>query len=245
MFLFLQLVISSFVYAFDCENEKNIEHVLNQVDLKVNSSDLISCKVNPQNKNQLLIAYAVQQSVEKDISVGDYQLYILAVNHQNHRVEYFYPVGKTLISDALYLEEINWDFAPYIVEPNHRVIGLRLKNYGRSIPNPYNIEVLNLYDLDNKKQILDRLIIYQYVEETDMYCNADIEERNSVLVMQPTQTNQYFDIQVKSRIENYEMVGTEEDCIEVNRKKSKHNFILKFDGKQYQIPKQYQQDYKY
>ena len=242
MFLLLQLFIPSFVYAFDCENEQNIGHVLSQVDLEFHARDLISCKVNPQNKNQLLIAYAVLQ-YDQNSEMGDYQLYILGVN--NKKVDYFYSVEKILVSDVVELSSIEWDFAPYFVELNHRVVGLRLNYFLRSQVYPYGSTVLNLYDLDNKKHILDSMIVKEYQVDTDTRCNADIKERKSVLVMRPTKTYGYFDIQVRSQLEYYEMRGNEEHCIEINRKTSKQNFLLKFNGLRYVIPTSYKKDYQY
>ena len=242
--IFLQLFISSFVYAFNCENEQNIDHVLNQVDLEFNPSHLISCKANPQNENQLLMVYAVQQ-YDEEKEIGDYQLYILGVNHKNRKVDYFYAIEDKLLSDAVELLSITWDFAPYFVKPSYRIVGLRLNYSLRSQVHPYHATILNLYDLDNKKHILDSLIVNEYSVDTDTRCNADIEERNSVLVMRPTKTHGYFDIQVRSRLEHYEMTGDEENCFEINRKTSKQNFLLKFNGVRYVIPKSYEKDYQY
>ena len=245
IFLVLQCWVISSVYAFDCENEQNIEDVLKQVDLKFNSGNLISCKVNPQNKNQLLIAYAVQKFIDDESEVEGYQLYIIGMNNKNRQVDYFYPVEKILVSDAIELSNLQWDLAAYNINRSTRAVGLRLGYFGRSRANPYSSEVLNLYDLDHKKQILDGLIVKLYAGETDTRCNADIKERKSVLVMQPTTTYEYFDIQVRSQLEYYEMSGNEDHCIEINRKTSKQNFLIKFNGLRYVIPTSYKKDYQY
>ncbi|MEG0486801.1 MAG: hypothetical protein RR575_02580, partial [Acinetobacter sp.] len=63
--------------------------------------------------------------------------------------------------------------------------------------------------------------------------------------MQNKQSKNYSDIQVNSKIKSYEMVGTREDCKEINQKLSQQSFVLKFDGQEYQLPKKYQDDYQY
>ena len=50
------------------------------------------------------------------------------------------------------------------------------------------MQLLNLYDLSAKKQLLDCLIVARSWLETDMRSNADVEDYKSVLMMQNTQT---------------------------------------------------------
>jgi uncharacterized protein YlbG (UPF0298 family) len=78
-----------------------------------------------------------------------------------------------------------------------------------------------------------------------MQCNADIEERASTLVMQSTQTKKYTDILVNSKIKRYQTQVINEDCQEVNHQLSQQRFVLKFDGKKYQFPKSFKDEYQY
>ena len=152
---------------------------------------------------------------------------------------------KELISDAISLNSIHIDTANYKIHEANRALGLRLDYSGHSQPNPYSMTILNLYDLQNKVQILDSLIVERYRAETDTRCNADVEKRNSTLIMKNTQSKQMFDILVRSRIERYQSHGTTENCIDSKHRFAHQNFLLKFDGKQYQIPKQFKDEYRY
>lgn len=158
---------------------------------------------------------------------------------------YHYAVAERMVSDAISLNSIELDTANYKVTDSNRALGLRLNYSGHSQPFPFSMQVLNLYDLKNKKQILDSLIVERDRAETDMQCNADIEERASTLVMQSTQTKKYTDILVNSKIKRYQMQVINEDCQEVNHQLSQQRFVLKFDGKKYQFPKSFKDEYQY
>lgn len=88
-------------------------------------------------------------------------------------------------------------------------------------------------------------MVKQYSAETDTRCNANIEKRNSILIMQKNKTNQYFDIKVQSKIDQYKMSGTSEDCKESRHHYSQQSFLLKYSDDHYQIPKNFKDKYQY
>lgn len=229
LYLCLIFTFNSKVYAFNCDDEKALKQILKQAKLNFDPAALRSCKTHPENQTQTIIAYAYPDLANHE-EVGDYQLIILTMNQQNLRLIDTYKVAKMLRSDGIELGSISLDTAPYEFKSRQRAIGLRLDYSGRSSPNPYSSKVLNLYDLKKKSQILDSLIIKEFAGETDTRCNADIKEQRSTLHMLQSKTHESFDIQVKSQIDNYEMLGDETKCVEVKRNKTNKNFILKFNG---------------
>ena len=154
-------------------------------------------------------------------------------------------IKEPLFSDAISLNSIELDTAPFIAVPDIRLVGLRLNYSGHSQPNPFSMTVLNLYDLKNKKTVLDSFIVTRYRAETDTRCNAEVEDRASTLSMQNIQSNQFFDILVKSRIDRSIFQGTRENCQEMTKPTTLEKFTLKFDGQQYQIPQAFKQEYRY
>lgn len=85
----------------------------------------------------------------------------------------------------------------------------------------------------------------QSLVEMGTSCNAEVKDRKSTLAMRDTQSNQVFDIFVKSKIENYKSYRAIEDCVDSKHRFSEQRFMLKFDGSQYQIPKAYRSEYLY
>ena len=239
------MAMHSMAFAIDCENESQLSAVLKQANVAYQSYHLVDCKLLPNTKNQQIIAYAQQNQQSTDSEDFDYTLSLITLDTKNDRILSYYPVKDKLVSDAISLERIQLDTAAYQLSPELRAIGVRLNYYGHSQPNPFSMQVLDLYDLKNKRKVLDSLIVDLYRAETDTRCNADIEERKSTLIMQKTKTQNFVDIQLSSKIEKYEMYGDVENCKEIKRKSSQQKFILKFDGQYYQVPKAFKDDYIY
>lgn len=199
----------------------------------------------PAQPNLTVIAYADWKAFKEDEHVGEFKLTFLMLNTQTQQIHNIYKVKEALVSDAIELNSIELDLASYQVSEIKSLIGLRLNYNGHSQPNPYSMQLLDLYDLQEKKKRLNSLIVQRYQAETDTQCNSDVEERNSVLVMQSKKTNHYYDIELRSQIKHYKMVGDRENCKKLNIKLSQQNFILKFDGTQYQLPKNLVEEYQY
>ena len=243
--IILQGVAIGTVQAHMCDDRALVTSVLKHANIKPTEGALIDCKGDPSNNTAMIMAYANWISETTDDVAGHYDLNILKFDKVNDKVTYHYKVADELISDAVNLDSIQLDTANYKINDSNRALGLRLNYSGHSQPNPFSMTVFNLYDIENKKQILKSLIVDQYQAETDTRCNADIKERKSTLVMQNTKSYHYYDIQVNSKIDHYQMNGTSDKCLESKHKLSQHRFLLKFDGQQYQIPKIYRDDYLY
>ena len=239
------MTMHSMAFAIDCENESQLSAVLKQANVAYQSYHLVDCKLLPNTKNQQIIAYAQQNQQSADSEDFDYTLSLITLDTKNDRILSYYPVKDKLVSDAISLERIQLDTAAYQLSSDLRAVGVRLNYHGHSQPNPFSMQLLNLYDLKNKRKVLDSLIVDLYRAETDTRCNADIEERKSMLIMQKTKTKNFVDIQLSSKIEQYEMYGDVENCKEIKRQSSQQKFILKFDGQQYRVPKQYKDEYVY
>ena len=241
------LLIAPSAFANDvCKDDEQLERLLNQYKITANfNSDYISCKAMPDDSAQTLIAYADRVADISDEGIGEFNLSFLTVDSTTHKLIMLNRIKEPLFSDAISLNSIELDTAPFIAVPDIRLVGLRLNYSGHSQPNPFSMTVLNLYDLKNKKTVLDSFIVTRYRAETDTRCNADIEERKSILMMQKNKSQQYYDIQVHSNIDQYNFSGTSENCRESKHKISQQKFMLKFDGKQYQIPAQFKDEYLY
>lgn len=245
LFSLFLLLITRLAHADFCQNEHELAQVLKQVNLEFSTKDLLSCKINPDHPQQTIMAYAIQESIAENENIEDFQLYLMQVKHENKRVLSFYPVHEKLVSDAISLDSIQLDTAPYKINDSNRAVALRLHYSGHSQPNPFSMKVLNLYDLQNRKTVLEGLIVERYRAETDTHCNADVEERKSLLMMQKTQSKNYYDIQVRSQMDHYQYTGDRDNCKASKHTLSQQSFVLKFDGKHYLFPKQFKDEYQY
>ena len=241
----LQFILIGAVSANICNNDQDVAKILSQTSIVNFEQSLMDCKFDPLDHSKVIMAYAQWIPVKDEPEQGAYYLNILKFNKADLKVFYNYVVRGSIVSDAISLESIQLDTANYNITRSNRALGVRLNYSGHSQPNPFSMQVLNLYDLKNKKKILDSLIIERYRAETDTRCNAAVEERSSTLMMQGNKTKNYSDIRVNSKLKSYEMRGTRDDCKEMNQKLSQQSFALKFDGQSYQFPKKLKDDYQY
>lgn len=241
----LQFILISAVYANICDDTQVVAQILKQAKIVKLEQSLIDCKLDPVDNSIMIMAYAQWIPVKGNAEERDYALDLFKFNPKNLKLVYHYAVAEPMVSDAISLNSIQLDTANYKVTDPNRALGLRLNYSGHSQPFPFPMQLLNLYDLKNKQQILDSLIVTRNRAEIDMNCNADIEERASTLVMQSTQTKKYTDILVNSKIKRYQTQVINEDCQEVNHQLSQQRFVLKFDGKKYQFPKKFKDEYQY
>lgn len=241
----LQFILIGVAYANICENDQVVAKILKQTQIVNLEQSVMDCKSDPLDDSNVIMAYAQWIPVKDEPEQGSYYLNLLKFNQSNLNVVYNYVVAEEIVSDAIGLESIQLDTANYKINSSNRALGVRLNYSGHSQPNPFSMQVLNLYDLKNKKKILDSLIVKRYRAETDTRCNAAVEERSSTLVVQANKTKNYSDIQVNSKIKSYEMEGTREDCKQINQRSSQQGFVLKFDGQRYQFPKKLKDDYQY
>ena len=241
----ISVLLSTNAYAKICESKSLVESVLKQAKIDSTEGDLMDCKLDPQNDSKVIMAYAKWLPDSEDEYSGHYVLNLLQFNQLNQRLIDQFQVVEPLISDAVHLNSIQLDTANYKFTNTNRALGLRLDYSLNSSVNPFSMTLLNLYDLKKKRQILHNLIVERNRAEMDRQCNAELEERTSVLVMQKLQSNQAFDILLKSRIEQSVFHGTRDNCKELKQPTSLQNFMLKFDGQQYQIPKRLKEEYQY
>ncbi|WP_104472150.1 PA3715 family protein [Acinetobacter indicus] len=228
-----------------CKQPEQIEKILKQYQItNTMNKDFLACASLPNMPEHTLIAYAEAQT-ENDQIVDDYQLTFLTLNSQTHQMNSIYRVKEPLVSDAIELRSIQLDLAAYQVAKDVRAIGLRRNYIGHSRANPFSAQVLDLYDLKNKKNILNSLIVARSQAETDTRCNQDGLDSKAILIMLRHKTQQYFDIQLHDRIQAYEMSGDLEECKETKRVSTQQRFTLKFDGQQYRIPELHQDQYLY
>ncbi|OFZ35691.1 MAG: hypothetical protein A3D92_11970 [Bacteroidetes bacterium RIFCSPHIGHO2_02_FULL_44_7] len=168
-------------------------------------SRLVAEKELPYQKGAFVVAipYAGFREFEEEDFMAS--LYVVIVDGQNGHIKqqvHLYADGDYLSSDAIRLDEIKIDTAPYIVAEGKRAFGIRIKYRGMSRVNPYGYENLNLILSDGNQlvEILHDCQTYQDHGEWDGNCNGQFTEENSVLVMQQTKNEGYFNIAMKHKI---------------------------------------------
>lgn len=244
-FISIYSLLIATAYAHICEDESIVALVLEQAKIKPAERDLFDCKIEPLNSSHVIMAYANWFPEIEDREEGSFELNLIKFNKENQKLIDQYRVAEPLISDAVALENIKLDTANYKISDSSRALGVRLSYRINSSVNHFSMTLLNLYEFNKRRQILHNLIVQRYSAETDARCNTDAEERSSIMLMQNKQSNQAFDILLKSRIDHSIFRRIKGGCKEFKKPTTLQTFRVKFDGQQYQIPKAFKDDYVY
>lgn len=211
-----------------------ISKVLNElgIDSLKTKSDLIRTKMLPDDHTKTIVSIPViaQETREQDSYSCILDAYILVVSTQTGKILQQYHEQAFWESDAIMLEDISIDIAPYQLNHNTRAFGIVSKYRGNSMPNPYDQETLSMFIPNGKSitKVLDKLIIKQFTGEYDTRCAGRFKNESSIVVVSPVQTNRYAQLIIKRKIIYSEAVPKGEDCDEKVVKRVNNVTILKF-----------------
>lgn len=234
LFTLLAIAITS-LFSFGQEKKSaHLSAVLQQLHLSTKDcyQDLVVEKVLPYAKTQsVLVIPKIAQQEEGWVSLDSY---ILVIDTQTGKILQTYYEPEAWESDAVRLEEIIIDTAPYKVNDSNRAFGIRVRHHGSSGPNPFSEETLSLFIPQGKQlvKILDNFIVATYRGEWDMNCAGEFEEEKKTLIISPTQTNAFFDLISKNQITTTSQTPKGEDCLEKTRQETTTQ-TLRFTGDKY------------
>lgn len=228
----INLIVSAQQYEID-------NKLLSELKIKEEEVWRSEAKSLPTNPNQSIVA--IVKKLE-DPEAFECDLILVLIDNSTGKIVSKSVEEEKYTSDAIALSMISIDFAPYKVTDNQTAFGIRTTHYGSSGPNPYGDEYISLYIFkDNAFQlILDELQTNLNVGETNMRCIYNGTDTNSVLIMQKTKTNGYYDIKVKSvttinTSKNPKVEG--DDCITSEKKLKPTYKIFNFIKGKYEVKK--------
>ncbi len=199
-------------------------------------TNLITTKEFPDNAYETIVV--IPEIVDEGIMYFNLNSHIVIVDNNTERIKYkYFESHKTngWESDAVRLDEIEINFAPYKITKDKGALGLKVSHFGSSRVNPYSVENLSLFVKSNDKllKVLSDYAIKDYVGEWDGDCNGEFTGEKRTLIKSTNVTNGYFDINVIKEItytENFE--DDKGECL-VTEKDEIKSALLKFNGKTY------------
>lgn len=201
-------------------------------------SELIRTKVLPEDPAKTIVSIPIiahEEGGDNHSFVLD--VYIVVAATKTGKILQKYYEQSFWESDAIALEDISIDTAPYRLHNHTRAFGI-VSHYGaNSMPNPFSQETLSLF-IPTKKSIikvLDKLVRKQYRGENDTRCTGRFENETSTITVSASQTNGYADLIVKRKIIYSETTPRGEDCDEKVVKRVNKKTILKFRNGAYAL----------
>lgn len=212
----------------------NFGNVLKQLNIKREDcyQELVVEKAVPYSKDKSVIV--IPKIVEQDEGFVTLDSYILIVDNRTGMILNSFHEEQAWTSDAVKLESIVVDFAPYKLNSTTRAFGIRTKYYGSSRPNPYSEEYISLFYPDNNKliRVLKDFTVYSYNGEWDTNCEGEFHAVNKLLIISDQQTNSFSNIIAKVTYTTINRTLVNDDCTD-EEKVEKKTEVLKLKGEEY------------
>lgn len=202
---------------------------LNFLDVKI---ELITSKAHPDNQDDVIVV--IPEIMKDDIDYFELKTHILIINNRSGEVMYKL-FDNSILSDVTELKAISIDTAPYLVSENQIAFGIRAHHQGESVANPYENELLSLFvkSGDALKKILHNCNVMQYGGESYEDCFAEFTRIKSILTMEESKTNGYFDIAIKSTSTDIKKSMDDNGKCNTIEKENTEVKVLKFNGATY------------
>jgi len=213
---------------------------LQQLNLKESqiNLNLFTEKVLPNYKAQSVLLIPKYKTNEQD----EYENYflvmdaiVLVVDNASGKILYQNIEPETWVSDAMIMESLVIDTGLYILADQKRAFGVRVNTHNTSGPNPFALEELKLYLVDNKKlnRITDNITVYRNSGDWDIKCNGEFStEITSIEVDNKNKSNGLNNLKLKTSIKKEINTLIKGDC-KTKIVDTKENVVLKFNGKTY------------
>ncbi|MFI1770329.1 hypothetical protein [Thalassobellus citreus] len=164
--------------------------------------------------------------------------HIAYANIENKQVLFHYfESAKTngWVSDAIVLQEIVIDTAPYIITENERAFGVKTHFVGSSRVNPYVSDLLSLFIIKSNslQKVLHNFEVKNYGGEWDGNCLGEFTDENKVLIISEEQTNAYYNLIVKNKVTEIKNVEDSQGDCDAKETSTTLTSILKYDGQTY------------
>ena len=195
-------------------------------------------KVRPNNSEETILV--IPEIVEDDGSNFELNSHILIVDTQTGDILHsYFESSKTnnWVSDAVSLEEISIDTAPYDLTENQRAFGIKVRYLGNARANPYKNETISLFvkSENSLKKVLNNYDMMDFGGDWDTVCHGQFIKEEKVLMLTENSTNGYVDISVKNTITETKKFEDENGDCDEKVTISEQNQVLEFSNGRYQF----------
>ena len=212
---------------------------------------LAACKVWPAFPGRSIVVLPLpRETTDRGAKVYDLEL-LLIQRPDNGNTERDTVIGHLFQPEALdedattAIQDIRIDTSRYVLSPDARAFGLRVRYRGSSAPaSPLASETVRLYVQHGSKlrQVLQEIELDHDNGGWDATCTGHFEKlRTMVSVGKPT-GNGYADLQLsRTLVQSHAQAQEDQSCIEKTLPARFSTVTLHYDGERYKVPKSLQQ----
>ncbi|WP_027214398.1 hypothetical protein [Burkholderia sp. WSM2232] len=146
---------------------------------------------------------------------------------------------QLMVVDAIEPNAISVDTANYAISPGNLAFGVRTQRQNHSSAVPVREELMSMYALEQGRlrKVVDALVMSSDNGEGGAGCDFSGIMSSSTLDVLKTMNNGHFDlrVRVKKNRTRFKRAGTQ--CTLTKLPLMTHDYILRFNGTSYEIPK--------
>jgi len=222
------------------------EHLPKRVARKLgylNDPPMHACKPIPNVRGTAIVALAalsLESVVGVDSDMGDYDLDVLVVATDTGAVLSRLLIEKAYTSDAWRLSSINIDTARYLLAPGIRAFGVRVDHSSSSRVSPAGESVLSLFVEHGAKlqRVLADFPVASSNGDWDGNCAGQFSEVERRIGLATSRSNGLADLVVTTTTSRRWTKMNKDECVDGKTHKSLQRALLRFDGKNYVIPRE-------
>ena len=218
-------------------DELIIDTVISQLGFKKkNIKQNLICNKFLKKDNETI--FVLPEIVEEGEEYFTLNTHIIIYNNDLQKITHkYFESHKTndWVSDAIRLDKLEIDTAPYLVNDVTRAFGVRVHYFGSSRVNPYYKQTLSLFVKENEKlkNILHNYSTEENDGEWDGNCEGEFHSEKKTIIVNDDKTNGYFNFTVKNTITKSKNFETEIGDCDYNEEIKRETSVLKFDGNKY------------
>lgn len=241
LFLFILL------FSFHIDSKANehdfdsllVAKVLKQLKIPMakTKEEFIRTKPMPNDRTKTIVSIPILGKVEDDDYSYVMDAYILVVESGTGKILNKYFEEGYWQSDAVHLDGISIDTAPYRLNKGTRAFGIVTGHGGSSQPNPYSDQYISLFVASGNSliKVVDGLLLERYSGEWDMRCAGVFYNQSATISVSPNATNGYADLIITNKIIRKETAPKGEECEERIVSKQLNKNVMKFNKESYPV----------
>jgi hypothetical protein len=195
------------------------------------------CKVWPARPHLTLVALPLIRAEHDGYGVTDLEVLVLD-NHQQRFVARLVEPDK-LDWDAVYVEGMTFDTAPYRLRGDDLAFGVRISRRNWSRMNPFSETEITLYELKEKglRSLMGALVVESFGGERDDDCTASFGEAKGVLIVTgKVGRDGYRDLILKRTHTGRRMVVADGECQTLEDDPRRDQFRIEYGDERYLSP---------
>lgn len=195
------------------------------------------CKVWPARPHLTLVALLLVREEEDDYGEADLEVLVFESARQTLVARLVEP--NRLDWDAVYVDAMTFDTAPYRLRGDDLAFGVRIARRGSSRVNPFYETQLNLYEVDAERlrPLIRELPISDSGGEWDGNCSGEFSDTKRVLIVTERMGNKgYRDLLLKQTRVEHRQSEVAGECETVEERIYRAEFSIQYDEDRYLLP---------